>query len=79
MTSGTNANSPPFERDEIAVVQLTPAATLGLTIDIHVSVDDDLLGVAAGVEETGELEELPEADDLAPDGHVVDLVSVRHS
>src|SRR5690606_31064413 len=77
--SAANANRAPFELDEVAVLQLPTTPALDLAVHAHVPVEDDLFGVPAGVEQPGELEELPEANDVASDGDVVDRIAVRHS
>jgi len=59
-------------------MQLPATTAIDLAVHLHVAVEDDLLGVAAGIEETGELEELSEADHLPADGHIVDRIGVRH-
>jgi len=60
-------------------LQLASAAAIDFAVDAHVAVDDGLFHVAARVEEPGELEELPETDDLTTDRDVVDGCGVGHS
>jgi hypothetical protein len=50
------------ELDEIAVVELAPAAALGLAVDMDDSGCEQRFGIGTGVCETGELEELAEPD-----------------
>ncbi|CAI7635485.1 unnamed protein product [Penicillium discolor] len=76
--SGPDADRPALEGHHIAVAELTPAAPVHLAVHGDVAVDDDLLRVAARVQQSRELEELAEADDLAADGDLVDRIGVRH-
>jgi molybdopterin converting factor small subunit len=52
-------------------VQLTPAALLRLAVDEHDRRRQQRADVAAGVDETGRLEQLAEADDLAAEDDLV--------
>jgi len=60
----------PFETDDVAVVQLPPATAIDLAVHRHVAVDDRLFDVPARIEDSRELEELPEPEHLRPDGYV---------
>ncbi len=68
-----------FEADHIAELQLPAPATIDLTVDGDVTVDDRLFHVAARVEQARELEELTEADAVSADRDVGDRCRGRHS
>lgn len=67
----------PLEADDVAELQLPSATTIDLAVHEDVAVDDGLFHVSTGLEESSELEELPEADDLAA-YRDVDRSRVRH-
>ena len=71
-TSVANANRPFLERDEVALLQLAAAATLHRPVDGHGAACDRLFGVAAGVDQLRELQELPKADAFALDNDFLD-------
>jgi len=77
--SRADADPAPLEGDDVAELKLPSAATVDLAVHAHVAVDDGLFDVSTGVEEPSELQELPEADDLAADRNVVDRSRVRHA
>ena len=52
-------------------MQLAPAALLRLAVDEHVARREQGSDVAAGVDETGRLEQLAEADDLSPENDLL--------
>ena len=61
------------QRDHVAVDQLAAAPGLDLAVDGDQALDHQLLGVGAGVDQVGELEELTQPDRLVADRHVVAL------
>lgn len=56
--------------DHVARVQLAPAPLLGLAVDEHLSVGQEGPGLAAVVDEPGQLQELAQPDGVAADRHV---------
>ena len=48
-------------------MQLTPAAALGLAVDAHGAAREQRPGLPAGVDEPGQLEQLPQPDDVTAD------------
>lgn len=54
----------------VAGVQLPAAAGLGLAVHEHRGLGEVCLGLAARVDDAGQLEELPEPDHLAADAHI---------
>lgn len=73
-----DSDSASFERDNVANLQLSPTTAIDLAVYEYVPVDNGLLHIAARVEQTGELQELPEANALATNRDVVDRVRVGH-
>ena len=67
-------NGPPA-----AALELPPTAAVDLAVHNHVAIDDGLFHIAAGVEEPGELQKLPETDGLAADRDVVEWNRVGHA
>ena len=59
-------------------MQLPSASEINLAVHGHMAVDDGFFHISTGVEEPGELQELPEANDLTADRDVVDRSRVRH-
>lgn len=68
----------PLEADNVSELQLLPAASIDLTVHPDMAVDDGIFHVPSGVKQSGELQELPEADDLTADRDVIDRSLVRH-
>jgi hypothetical protein len=54
--------------DVVAAMQLAPAAGLGLAVDEHWPVGEERLYLAAAVDYSSELEQLPEPDGIAVNG-----------
>jgi hypothetical protein len=73
-----HANPASIEADDVAELQLPSASAINLAVHGHIAVDDGLFHVSTGVEESSELQELPEANDLTADRDVVDRSRVRH-
>ncbi|MDT4997984.1 MAG: polymerase, partial [Mycobacterium sp.] len=67
---GGDAGCLAAERDRVTVVQLAPSTGLDLAVDADLPVGDGHLGIGAGVDQIGELQELPEADRRVTDRHV---------
>jgi hypothetical protein len=70
------------DRDHVAAVQLAAAACVDLAVDADLALRDELAGLGARLGEAGELEELPEADDVVGDldrAGVVGGVHATHS
>jgi hypothetical protein len=70
--SSCDAHSAPLEGDDVAELQLPPAAAINLAVHAYEPVRDGLFHVPTRVEESSELQELPEANALTTDGHVFD-------
>src|SRR6478736_7135800 len=77
--SRADADAVSFAGDDVAELQLASPAAIDLAVDGHVAVDDGLFHVPAGVQQPGELQELPEADALTTDRDVFDRSRFRHS
>jgi len=60
-------------------LELTPAALVDLAVDAHLPGADRLLGLAAGVHESSDLEELAQSDALASGGNFVERCGCRHA
>ena len=80
LTSGTTGSAPSTtpvavpratERHHVAGHELATAAGLDRPVDGDQPLDHQLLGVGAGVDQVGQLEELTEPDRLVADRHVV--------
>jgi hypothetical protein len=65
--------------DDVAVVQLAPAAGLGLAVDEHRARLQQRLGLAAGVHQVGQLQQLAEADDAVACGDLADAAILRRA
>lgn len=78
-TSRGDANPASREADDVSDLQLPSAAAINLAVHDNVALDDGLFHVSTGVEESSELQELPEANDLTADRDVVDRSRVRHA
>src|SRR4051812_34767368 len=76
--SRRDADPVPLEADDVSVLQLPSTSTIHLAVHGDVTVGDGLFDISTGVEQPGELQELPEADAVTVDGDVVDRSSVRH-
>lgn len=76
--SRADANPASIEADDVAELQLPPATVINFAIHGHIAVDDGRFHVSSGVEEPGELQELPEANDFTADRDIVDRSRVRH-
>jgi len=59
-------------RHDLVVDQLAPAPELDLAVDLHPAGGEQLLGLRAGVDQPGELEQLPQAQSLSGNDHVAD-------
>lgn len=60
----------PLPRDLVPGMQLAPASGVDRTVDGDLTGLDGRTGLTAVVDESGELEELPESDHVVPDLHV---------
>jgi len=58
--------------------ELTTPTQIHLAVDCHLALADRGLGLAAGVHEPGELQELAQADDVSARGNVVNRSRSRH-
>lgn len=66
-----DANPAPIEADNIADVELSSALALDFAVHIHEPVENCLFHVPTGVEKSGELEELPQANHFSTDRDMV--------
>src|SRR5699024_5836298 len=57
--------------DDVTRDELTAAARVGLTVDAHLAVGDEVARLCAGLGKVGQLEELAQADGLVADRHVM--------
>jgi hypothetical protein len=69
-TASGDAGAGGADADHITAVQLASAPQVNLAVDGHLAAGDHQLGLAPGLDEIGELEELAESDHVAVDGHV---------
>src|SRR4051812_35359391 len=54
-------------RERVTLVELAAAALLGLAVDGHLTLGEQLLRLPARPDDPGDLERLPEPDGVAPD------------
>lgn len=60
----------PVKHDDITGVKLSAAPGFDVAVDVDRAVGDDRLGVGAGVDEAGQLEELAQPDRGIPDRNI---------
>ena len=77
-SSRADADPSPIEADDVAELQLSSAAAINLTVHEYIAIDDGRLHVSAGVEEPGELQELPETNPPTADRDVVNGSRLHH-
>src|SRR5450755_17621 len=66
------------DRDDVALHQLPAAAGLGLSVDADRTLGEQHLGVGSCGYDIGELEELPEPDDVVPGRNVAHGPIIAH-
>ena len=79
VASRADADPASIKADDVAKLQLPPATAINLAVHHHIAADDGLFHVSTGVEEPGELQKLPEANDLTADRDVIDRSRIRHA
>jgi len=78
MPSRADADPASLERDDVTELQLPSAAAVDFAVHEHIAVDDRLFDVSTGVEESGEFDELPEANRITADRDIFDRRLVGH-
>ena len=74
---GDDAQVSAADPDHVTRMQLPATPELGLTVDSDLAAGDQTLGICAARDDSGELEQLAEADHVASDGDVAHHASLR--